>query len=242
LTERFGHLANCILSGQLQAMFVRIKPGTKADGSARDRQEPVLSPQRRGKIVAGASEVFVRDGYEGASMAQIADAARVSKGTLYNYFPSKQALFEAFVQERCARLVAEVFGHAEGQAATDLAAELGRMGRTMLRMMVSPDGRAIYRVVVMEANKFPELAQAFYNAGPRKATERMAAWLARQIEAGMLRPHDAPFAAEQFFALTQARLVMQARTDAGYTATAAEIDFVVDGAVAVFLAAYGAAS
>jgi AcrR family transcriptional regulator len=228
-------------------MFVRIKPGAETETAAAERPRPgresaALSPQRRGRIVAGASEIFVRDGYEGASMAQIADAACVSKGTLYNYFPSKQALFEAFVRERCARLVEQVFGEPDNAALLGLAAELGRIGRIMLRMMMSPDGRAIYRVVVMEATKFPELAQAFYNAGPRTLTERMAAWLARQIEAGALRPHDAKFAAEQFFALTQTRLLMQARTDAAYFPSNAEIDFVVDGAVEVFLAAYGVTS
>jgi AcrR family transcriptional regulator len=225
-------------------MFVRIKPDSEAAPPVPAREaarEPVaLSPQRRGRIVAGASAIFVRDGYEGASMAQIADAARVSKGTLYNYFPSKQALFEAFVRERCATLVENVFGEPDAAALLDLAAELGRIGRTMLSMMMSPDGRAIYRVVVMESSKFPELAKAFYNAGPRTMTDRMASWLARQIDAGTLRPHDPKFAAEQFFALTQARLLMQARTDATFVASAAEIDFVVDGAVAVFLAAYRA--
>jgi len=227
-------------------MFVRIKPEAEAarPGAPREanREGASLSPQRRGRIVAGAAEIFVRDGYEGASMAQIAEAARVSKGTLYNYFPSKQALFEAFVRERCAGLVEQLFGEADGPAPLGVPAELGRVGRIMLRMMMSPDGLAIYRVVVMEATKFPELAQAFYNAGPRTMTDRMAAWLARQIEAGTLRAHDPKFAAEQFFALTQARLLMQARTNAAFVPTDAEIDFVVDGAVAVFLAAYGVTS
>jgi len=224
-------------------MFVRIKPDAETDPPETRKEaarEPAsLSPKRRGRIVAGAAEIFVRDGYEGASMAQIADAARVSKGTLYNYFPSKQALFEAFVRERCAGLVEQVFGEPAAPAA-GLAAELGRVGRIMLRTMMSPDGLAIYRVVVMEATKFPELAQAFYNAGPLAMTERMTGWLAGQIEAGTLRVHDPQFAAEQFFALTQARLLMQARTNAAFVPTDHEIDFVIDGAVAVFLAAYGA--
>jgi AcrR family transcriptional regulator len=198
-----------------------------------------LSPERRCRIIEGAAAVFNRDGYEGASMSQIAAAANVSKGTLYNYFPSKQALFEAFVRERCTSLVEHLFGEPDVAPVLGLAAELGRIGRIMLSMMMSPDGLAIYRVVVMEASKFPELAQAFYNAGPRTLTERMASWLACQIDAGTLRPHDPKFAAEQFFALTQARLLMQARTDARFVASPAEIDFVVDGAVAVFLAAYG---
>jgi AcrR family transcriptional regulator len=195
-----------------------------------------LSPERRRRIIEGAAEIFVRDGYEGASMSHIAAAANVSKGTLYNYFPSKQALFAAFVRQRCNRLVDEVFGETESNL--DLAGDLTRIGRIMLNVMVSPDGLAMYRVVVMEASKFPELAAAFYNAGPRVMVARMADWLTRQAAAGALHVPDPLFAAEQFFALTQARVLMRARTDAGYIATESDIDFVVHGAVQVFLRAY----
>jgi len=195
-----------------------------------------LSPERRCRIIEGAAAVFNRDGYEGASMSQIAAAANVSKGTLYNYFPSKQALFAAFVRARCGRLVDEIFG--EPGLSRDLEAELTRIGRTMLKVMVSPDGLAMYRVVVMEALKFPELAANFFNAGPKVLVAQMAAWLARQAEAGALAVTDPQFAAEQFFALTQARVLMRARADAGYVATQGEIEFVVRGAVQVFLAAY----
>ncbi len=195
-----------------------------------------LSPERRRRIIEGAAQVFVRDGYEGASMSQIAAAATVSKGTLYNYFPSKQALFAAFVRQRCDRLVDEVFGEPGPDPA--LEADLTRIGRTMLSVMVSPDGLAMYRVVVMEASKFPELAAAFYNAGPKVLVARMAAWLERQTATGALQVADPLFAAEQFFALTQARVLMRARTDAHYIATQDEVDFVVRGAVQVFLTAY----
>jgi TetR/AcrR family transcriptional repressor of mexJK operon len=198
---------------------------------------PDLSPERRQRIVKGAAVVFVRDGYEGASMSRIAAVANVSKGTLYNYFPSKQALFAAFVRERCEKLVEEVFGEPPASARVD--AELKRIGLVMLNLMVSADGLALFRVVVMEAVKFPELAQSFFNAGPKVMVSRMAEWLTRQSEAGALRVADPFFAAEQFFALTQARIVMRARTDASYNATQGEIEMVVDGAVRVFLAAHG---
>ena len=56
-----------------------------------------LSPERRARILEGAARVFAREGYEGASMAGIASETGVSKGTLYNYFPSKQKLFGACV-------------------------------------------------------------------------------------------------------------------------------------------------
>jgi hypothetical protein len=91
----------------------------------------------------------------------------------------------------------------------------------------------------MEASKFPELAQAFVDSGPKILVGHMADWLTRQILAGRLSAPDPVFAAEQFFALTQARIVPRARTNADYLASDQEIDFVVQGAVRVFLAAYG---
>lgn len=196
-----------------------------------------LSPERRARILAGASEIFIAEGYEGASMSQIAASANVSKGTLYNYFPSKQALFAAFVRDRCGHFLREVFGDLQDDA--PVAAELQRVGRVMLKLMMAPTGQAVFRVVVMEAAKFPDLARTFMTAGPETMVARLTAWLAAQNRAGRLRTEDPQFAAEQFFALVQTRLVLRCRTDPGYQASEAEIKQVLEGAVRVFLAAYG---
>ncbi len=203
-------------------------------------QEPAgiepLSPERRRRIMAGAAAVFTKDGYEGASMAHIAAAAQVSKGTLYNYFPGKEALFGAFVKDNCAELLQDMFGDMRDDVAVDV--ELTRIGKTMLKMMISPKALATFRVAVMEASKFPELARTFVESGPQPMVRTMAGWIARRVAAGELAVADVDFAAEQFFSLTQTRLVLRARIDAGYAASEAEIAHVVAGAVGVFLAAY----
>lgn len=202
-----------------------------------------LSPERRARIVAGAEAIFIAEGYEGASMSRIAASANVSKGTLYNYFPSKTALFAAFVEARCSEFVYDVFDGPQpepaGQVeAGQLEAELSRIGRMMLKMMISPTGQAVFRVVVMEAAKFPDLAKAFMAAGPQVMVGRLTAWLTAQNAAGRLNTPDPQFAAEQFFALTQTRLVLRSRIDPEYNATPAEIEQVISGAVNVFLSAY----
>ena len=197
-----------------------------------------LSPERRARILAGATEIFVAEGYEGASMSQIAASANVSKGTLYNYFPSKQALFGAFVRARCDQFVHEVFGELQDDA--PVGAELRRIAGVMLKLMIAPAGQAVFRVVVMEAAKFPELAKTFMEAGPQVMLRRMTSWLIAQNVAGRLVTPDPQFAAEQFFALSQTRLVMRSRVDPAYRAGDEEIEQVLDGAVQVFLAAYAA--
>jgi TetR/AcrR family transcriptional repressor of mexJK operon len=200
------------------------------------QQPDGLSAERRGMILAGATRIFIAEGYEGASMSQIAVSANVSKGTLYNYFPSKHALFDAFVRDRCAQFVHQVFGELQNDA--PIEAELRRIGKLMLKMMIAPGAQAVFRVVVMEAAKFPDLAKAFMESGPQVMVRRLAAWLSAQNETRKLYLPDPQFAAEQFFALTQARLVLRSRVEPDYRATDAEIDEVLTGAVRVFMAAH----
>ncbi len=197
-----------------------------------------LSPQRRARIIAGAAEIFVAEGYEGASMSKIAASAGVSKGTLYNYFASKPSLFAAFVRDRCGHFMEEVLGDLQEDA--PVAAELKRIGGLMLKLMMAPGAQAVFRVVVMEAAKFPELAKTFMAAGPDALLARVTVWLAAQNRAGKLSMPDPRFAAEQFFALAQTRLVLRSRVDPDFRASDSEIEHVLDGAVAVFMAAYGA--
>src|SRR3984957_5812872 len=154
-----------------------------------------LSPEKRIQILAGAASVFAADGYEGASMARIAAVAGVSKGTLYNHFDSKAALFTAYVGEKCDQNLARVFDSADNDG--DPGEVLRSIRKRMVRMMLSDVGLAIYRVVIAEAAKFPDLARGFFDAGPARAIGFMSAWLAEQTRRGRLSVPDPGFAAEQ---------------------------------------------
>ena len=198
----------------------------------------LLSPERRARILDGAGRVFAEDGYEGASMARIAQEGGVSKGTLYNYFPGKAALFSAYVAQTCSRNIPRIFTFPACE--TDPATTLRRIGVAMMEMMLSPIGQIVYRVVVSEAAKFPELARGFFEAGPAQSMAALSGWLARQTATGRLAVPDPDFAAEQFFALTQTRLALRCRLGIGPPPSPEAIAHVVDGAIAVFLSAYGA--
>ncbi|MDR3535536.1 MAG: TetR/AcrR family transcriptional regulator [Acetobacteraceae bacterium] len=196
-----------------------------------------LSPQKRAQILRGAAAVFATDGYEGASMARIAVVAAVSKGTLYNYFPSKAALFTAFVQEQCSQNLAHVFDSADHDG--EPAAVLRGIGERMMRMMLSPSGQTIYRVMISEAAKFPELAETFFAAGPARALSFMAGWLAEETRRGRLAVADPAFAAEQFFAMTQTVPVLRRRLGLLTELPPGAIDRIVNAAVTMFLNTYG---
>ena len=169
-------------------------------------------------------------------MAQIAREIGVSKGTLYNYFPSKAALFSGFISASCDQNLKHIFDISP----TDNQPEetLFRAGTVILEMMLSPVRQAIHRMVMSEAGQFPELARAFFEAGPQRGLNYLSGWLRQETAAGRLIAPDPDFAAEQFFALCQTKLVMRARLRLIDTADPIEAERVVRGAVSVFLKAY----
>jgi AcrR family transcriptional regulator len=198
----------------------------------------VLSPEKRAQILDGAAAVFAADGYEGASMARIATVAGVSKGTLYNYFDSKAALFTAHVSGKCDQFLTYAFDSANLDG--DPAEVLRGIGTRMVRMMLSDVGLAIYRVVIAEAAKFPALARGFFEAGPARAIGFMADWLAEETRRGRLSVPDPAFAAEQFFNLCQTRLVIRRKLEMLPDPPDSDIEAVVEASITMFLRTYQA--
>jgi AcrR family transcriptional regulator len=200
-------------------------------------ESELLSPEKQEQILRGAAAVFAEDGYEGASMSRIAARAGVSKGTLYNYFDGKAEMFAAWMAQECGQSLTRMFDPEATEG--ELAAVLRRIGLQMLSVMISPIGITMHRMAVAESQKFPELARAFYDAGPARATKHMAAWLRSQTEARRLMIDDHEFAAQQFFALCQTRLGILRNCGMLQDVNQAAIERVVDGAVAMFLCYYG---
>ncbi|NPD66370.1 TetR/AcrR family transcriptional regulator [Lichenicola cladoniae] len=199
-----------------------------------DQEEPCGA--KRQQIIDGAEIVFTECGYEGASMSRIALRASVSKGTLYNYFTGKSELFAAFVEQKATVTLSQVFEPLDGQ--DDMATTLHKIGLRMVDVVLSPGSLVLYRIVVSEAGKFPQLAQIYWTNGPERAIAQMSAWLAQQMQAGRLREVDPAFAAEQFFALCQTRYGMKRRLQLILEISAEDVEMVVAGAVRLFLDSY----
>jgi len=193
-----------------------------------------LSHEKRTAILDGATRVFRERGYEGASMSMITAAAGVSKGTIYQHFEGKAALFGATVSRECERMLGQVFRTIPADG--DLADLLRDIGNGFLSMLTSPHAMAVERIVTAEAARFPELAEAFFAAGPARAIASMAELLAGQVALGRLCVADTAFAAEQFFMLCQTRVVL--RNKLAIPTTAEDRARVVEEAVAVFIRAY----
>ncbi|HTZ70576.1 MAG TPA: TetR/AcrR family transcriptional regulator [Acetobacteraceae bacterium] len=195
-----------------------------------------LSREKREAILDGATRIFADRGYEGASMSMITAAAGVSKGTIYQHFGGKAALFGATIGRECEQRLVHLFATLDDSR--DVAETLHSIGTRFLSMLTDPAIVAVERAVASEAERFPELAQAFFASGPARAIGAMARYLKSQAEVGRLRIPDAPFAAEQFFSLCQTRVVL--RTRLRLPVPAGEAERVIDEAVRVFLAAYTA--
>lgn len=196
-----------------------------------------LDGAKKRQILDGARRVFLAQGFDGASMGEIAKAAGVSKGTLYVYFVSKEALFEALILEERAGLAEVLFSLDESDP--DVRAVLQRLGASFLQAMVQPDHISSVRMVVGAADKFPRFGRTFYEAGPLTGANRLKCYLDRQVEAGRLRIEDTALAAEQFLGLCSVRIFKRALFAVSGDAGADEIAREVAGALRVFFQAYG---
>ncbi len=150
-------------------------------------------PDTRARLVEAASEAFLDSGYS-ASMEAIAMRAGVAKQTLYNHFASKDALFAEVIRRDAERMVMAL-----GEDGGELRARLIRFAVAFRTMVLGPRCIALYRTLIAESIRFPEMTQAFYASGPAHTLRELAGLLESEMHAGRLR-HDGPdtpmFAAE----------------------------------------------
>jgi AcrR family transcriptional regulator len=192
---------------------------------------------RREAILDVARDVFLEEGFAAASMATIANRLGGSKGTLYNYFKSKDELFVAYVRRLCAWQREAMFGLFADEP--DVRSALTTLGSTYLTIVLSDNNQQNWRLIVGESQRAPEIGQAFYEAGPQSGAELLGAFLYEARRKGLLTLDDPIHAAHQFIALCQNRLMKARLCNAIGEPTSAEIDREVATAVNVFLAAYG---
>ncbi len=213
---------------------------TAVHDSTQDRE---LSPAteesaKRRQILEGARKVFLAQGFDGASMGEIAKVAGVSKGTLYVYFDSKESLFEALTTEEKQGL-AEVLFKLDRED-PDVRGVLRKLGLSYQRMG-KPEHISSIRMVMGAAEKFPRLGQAFYEAGPCQGIARLRAYFDRQVEAGRLSIEDTGVAAQHFLDLCVSGMLRRLLFSVGEPPTEEQIQQNVENALRVFFAAYGPA-
>ncbi|MEU7714197.1 TetR/AcrR family transcriptional regulator [Micromonospora chalcea] len=193
-----------------------------------------VAEEKRALIVQAATELFLELGYDRASLARVAADAGVSKATLFKQFPTKAALFDAIVIDSWARNeIADV------PPAGDLAAGLTVLGRHYATLLRRPEMTDLFRIVIAELPRFPELARAHFSQGKLPYFESVRLYLVTEHEAGAADIADPELAATQFLGMISNYLLWPSLVLPDWTVTPDRTTAVVDEAVRTMVARYG---
>jgi AcrR family transcriptional regulator len=200
----------------------------------------VNAPLRKGRkfdqVLEGARSVFMREGFEGASVDEIARDAGVSKATLYSYFPDKQSLFLAVITSDC-----------QAQASNAMADEILQkpvpdaihaIAHSFVAFFLTGLALQMFRLCVAESIRFPELGKAFYESGPKNSQDQIIAFLESPRARAELDIEDSYVAADQLLQLCRTDLLLKLLFGVVDQVSPEEIDRITEEAVATFLARY----
>jgi AcrR family transcriptional regulator len=187
------------------------------------------------QILEAARELFLRHGYGATCMDAVARAAGVSKVTVYTRFECKSKLFAGVIASECARCTHQLT--LPDVRHLDVREALTRIGSNLMHAILEPRAIGIFRVVVAETARFPELSKIFYESGPAVTLAGVADYLEQTNGKGELDIADAKLAAGQFVALVRGYLHMRGVLTLE-PPQEHEIEETVERAVETFLHAY----
>jgi len=199
------------------------------------------SAAKRQAIIDAARTVFLRNGYGGASMDEIAALAAASKQTVYKHFADKQALFTQIITSD----IEQAENSSQPLVTTlrdsdDIERDLRSFARQHIAVVTQPHLVQMRRIIISEAERFPDLARTWYERGPERGYATLAEQFEELARRGGLRIHDPLLAAQHFNWLVLSVPLNRAMFLGSNTRfSRRELDRYADEAVRVFLAAYG---
>lgn len=205
--------------------------------SGRRKAGRPLDAAKRQTIVETAAHHFFHHGYAATAIEQVAADASVSKVTIYNQFGDKRALFAAAVACECEKMR----GHfsLEAMPQGTIRERLTTIGEAVVAFLSRPEMIRFERRIAAETEHDPVIGAAFLEAGPWRMKHAFAAYLTHEAEAGELVIADPLLAAEQFVSMCKGMGDLERRFGAEVTPEYSRKR--INGAVDLFLAAYGAA-
>ena len=156
-----------------------------------------LSQQLREAAVS----TFLEYGYDGATMEAIAQAAGITKRTLYARYPDKRAVFLDVIPWAFSRSVERDSSPSRND--DDLSAALTAIGRGALRRALDPDTLRLHKIVMNESGRFPEFAVSAETLGWSRRQRQVMDLLRRHVAAGTVQVDDVELAAEHFLAMVE---------------------------------------
>jgi AcrR family transcriptional regulator len=205
-----------------------------------DLEDAGRSARKRQAVLEAARDVFLRNGYLGTSMDEVAGVAAVSKATVYKHFSDKQSLFREIVTHTVDEISDPNYEDVMRLSEADgVETGLRELARRQLERVMQPRILQLRRLVIGESGRFPELGQIFYARGPGRTIDALAQAFESLSERGVLALDDPELAAAHFnwlvmsIPLNRAMLSGDDRTPA-----AGELQRYADSGVELFLAAY----
>ncbi|MBJ8342214.1 TetR/AcrR family transcriptional regulator [Antrihabitans sp. YC3-6] len=216
-----------------------MKKGDQVVGTGSSR-----SDRKRAAIVAAAREVFLRHGYAGATMDDVAELAGASKVTVYKHFSDKPSLFTAVFTTAiddvaaASRPLVDSLGDS-----TDIEGDLRRFARDHVVSVTAPDLVRMRRMIIAEAERFPDVAAAWHRAGPERGHRSLAEQIRKLTARGLLRATDPMLAAQNLNYLILSVPLNEAMFVVGVDPPSIRrLHRYADEAVRLFIAAYGVAA
>jgi TetR/AcrR family transcriptional regulator, mexJK operon transcriptional repressor len=194
--------------------------------------------KRRDEIAAEAERVFLELGFNDTTMQIVASRAGASKETLYRHFGSKEGLFSEVVRARAER----VYGKVEREIGqrNDPREVLKELGYNLLSKLLNEDPLCLFRIVISEMQRTPELGRIFFEQGPNQLLKDLSNYLEYATKQGMLNVEEPALAAKIFLGSVVAnRMIMKLVAPDYEELTEEIIHRHVEEAVKMFVAAYG---
>lgn len=192
-------------------------------------------------IVEAATQLFLGLGFGAVSVDAIAAEAQVSKRTVYSHFENKEALFAGVMFGICERT--------GGQDGCPLFNEdlvrhmpiediLQKTGEHILKIIVDPEAVKLFRVVMGESGRFPELGRRFYDFGPGSMIEMISRYFAHLSDLGKLEVDDPVIAAKYLVAMMIDPIKLELMCGIRDTVDDDEVHQIVANALRAFLKIY----
>ncbi|EWC58690.1 transcriptional regulator, TetR family [Actinokineospora spheciospongiae] len=192
-----------------------------------------IAQEKRALILAAATALFLELGYDRTSLARIAERSGVSRATLFKQFPTKAALFDAMVTESWSTA-----DEGDPPQAGDIVNGLSTIGRRYAELLSHPRMTDLFRIVIAELPRFPELANAQFSHGKLPYFESVRGYLLAEHEAGTVRVEDVDLAATQFLGMIANYVFWPTLLVPGWEVSAERAAQVVDEAVRTTTARY----
>lgn len=198
------------------------------------------SERKHQTILEAATAEFLRNGYAGTSMDAIAASAAVSKQTVYKHFADKDSLFGELVLDTMERVEGRIqAGSRSLGSPDDLDQALVELAQRLVATILDSDVLAVRRLIVAEADRFPELGRAYYERGFKRGLQALARSFGELAEQGRLELDDPAAAADHFAGMVLWHPANQAMfCGSGRAPTARRARRHAESGARAFLAAY----